>query len=595
MRNKRNNMRYRGRTTRLFDPFSICGGLLLLSVLTLLLSPAAAHAQDPMNRLKEETLSYFKPSKGRILSLSGKTITADLGEKAGVKKGMRFTVFREGTPFLHPVTKEPMGKVEAPVGKADVKDVTDENSTMEVVSGEVRDGDLVRVSGMKVRLLFFQDRKVDWSLAEAYYQLLKDSGRFSLLDTALDSGDDAKIVDEAKKMGAEAVLVLTSDESADRAVLKQRIIWTEDSLQFAETAVGVDGALLKELRTARSAMTPFVPAGDALLFFDLPFSATLLASGDLNGDGKQELIFGSGRELRVYTLGAGLVNTNELKGPSSDDFVWIDTMDINGDGKDEIVVTAIKGRAADVVGDSGSSVGNAGMIASYIYELNSSGFSLLWKSDLFLRVVPGQGLVGQKYDGPGGFGGPVFRISYDSGRFSTGDALKLPGGVNIYDFSFVEGTGGTKYVLAYDDEGYLNLYNNEGLRIWRSKEDYPGFRSTFRKTAPTIMVDRGEWSIKDRLYPRNAEFFVVKRIALAAMAKGLGYKSSQIRTLWWTGLTMEENTLIDGISGSVMDYVLQQDRLIVLSKPLFGLKPKNVLKGESPMGSMLYVYSLKGR
>jgi hypothetical protein len=58
---------------------------------------------------------------------------------------------------------------------------------------------------------------------------------------------------------------------------------------------------------------------------------------------------------------------------------------------------------------------------------------------------------------------------------------------------------------------------------------------------------------------------------------------------------MEENTLIDSISGSVIDYALLPDRLVVLSRPLFGLKPKNILKGESPVGSMLYVYSLKGR
>jgi hypothetical protein len=567
----------------------------VLIVAVLFLSTGASHAQDLMNQFKEETLSYFKPLKGKILSLDGRTVISDLGEKSGIRKGMRLTVFREGTPFLHPVTKEPMGRVEAPVGTVEVKSVSETGSTMEIMRGEVREGDIVRISEMKVRVLFYQDKKVDWNIAEAYYQLLKGSGRFELMDTPLDSDDDAKIIAEGRKLGAEAAIILTSDESEKEVVLKQRILWTEDATQLAETNSKVDEALVKELRTARNRVAPLVSSGDVLLFFDLPFNAGLLATGDLNGDGNRELIFGVGRELRVYTLGASLQRMNEFKGSSSDDFLWIDTMDINGDGKDEIIVTSIRGREVDVSGDGGPSVKDEGRIVSYIYELKGAEFSLLWKGDLFLRAVPRLGLVAQEYDSAEGFGGPVFRIDYDSGKFTRGDALTLPKGVDIYDFSFVDGPDRVRYLLAYDNAGYLNLYNNEGLRVWQSAESYPGFRMSFKRAAPTVMVDRGEWSIKDRVCLRNSESFVVKRIPLAAMAKGLGYKSSQIKTLWWTGLSMEENTLIDGISGSVMDYALLPDRLVVLSKPLFGFKPKNILKGESPMGSMLYVYSLKGR
>ncbi|HYA31466.1 MAG TPA: hypothetical protein VED67_01820, partial [Thermodesulfovibrionales bacterium] len=171
----------------------------------------------------------------------------------------------------------------------------------------------------------------------------------------------------------------------------------------------------------------------------------------------------------------------------------------------------------------------------------------------------------------------------------------LPVGVNIYDFQLVDGPDKKKYLLAYNDAGFLNVYTEEGLRVWQSREAYPGVHRAFKRTAPTVMVSGGEWSVKDRVCLRNNESLVVKRIPLTTMALSLGFKSSQIKTLWWNGLSMEENTLIDGISGSVIDYALLPDRLVVLATPLFGLKPKNILKGESPLGSMLYVYSLKGR
>jgi hypothetical protein len=569
---------------------------LLILAIPLFLA-GAAFAQDPMNQLKEETLSYFKPLKGRILSVEGKTATSDLGEKSGVRKGMRLAVFREGTPFLHPVTKEPMGKVEALVGMVEVKEVTVSGSTMEVKKGEIKEGDIARVSEMKVRVLFFQEKKVDWNIAEAYYQLLKGSDRFEILDTPLDSADDGQIIAEAKRLGAAAAIVLTSEESEKEVVLRQRILWAEDGVQLAEVKGKVDEALVKELKTARNMAAPLVTGEDVLLFFDLPFSPSLLASGDLNGDGNQELIFGSGRELFMYTLGASLQSANEFKVSGPDEFIWIDTMDINGDGKDEIIVTAMRGREVDVTSSSnvGPIVKDEGRIVSYIYSLKGTEFSLLWKGNVFLRALPKLGLVAQKYSGGEGFDGPVFRISYDAGKFTPGDAIKLPMGVNIYDFQFVDGPDKKKYLLAYDDAGFLNVYTEEGLRVWQSREPYPGVRAAFKRSAPTVMVSRGEWSVKDRVSMRNNEFLVVKRIPLTSMVRGLGFNSSQIKTLWWTGLSMEENTLIDSISGSVIDYALLPDRLVVLSRPLFGLKPKNILKGESPVGSMLYVYSLKGR
>ena len=84
----------------------------------LLLFPAVSSGQDPLVQLKDETLNYFKPLKGNIVSVEGDTIVSDIGSKSGIKKGMRVTIFKEGMPFLHPVTKEPMGKVETPSGTA---------------------------------------------------------------------------------------------------------------------------------------------------------------------------------------------------------------------------------------------------------------------------------------------------------------------------------------------------------------------------------------------------------------------------------------------------------------------------------------------
>jgi len=570
--------------------YALCSVIGLLFLLS-----GAANAQDPLLQLKEETLSYFTPLKGKVVAVMGKVITSDLGASSGIRKGMRFAILKEGTPFLHPITKEPMGRIETPAGKAVVREVKEKSSTMEIINGDAYLGDIVRISEMKVRVLFYQDRSADWNLADSYYDLLKESGRFEIMDTPLVSMNDAVLLAEAKKMNAALAFVVTGREQEKEIFLKQRILWVEDSSGLAENEVKIEAAYAKALRGSRTMGAPIASASDTLLFFDLPFGAKLIAVGDLKGDGTQEIILSTGSDLRVFALGSGLQGLYELKVAAADDFLWIDTGDINGDGKDEVIVTSLRGRSVDTTSDSlVQAVKDEGKVVSYIYALKGSELSLLWKGNLFLRSLPQTGLIAQKFDSAEGFGGPVFRMHYAAGEVKAGDEINLPKGVNIYDFVYVDGSGAARNVLAYDDGGYLNLYNEMGLRIWRSNDNYGGMLTTFKKAAPTVMVDRGVWSIKDRLFVRNRDSFAVKRIPLASMAKGLGYKSSQIKTLLWTGFSMEESTLVEGISGAVQDYAFAGDKLIVLSRPLFGIKFKNIMKGESPLGSMLYIYSLKG-
>ena len=120
-----------------------------------------------------------------------------------------------------------------------------------------------------------------------------------------------------------------------------------------------------------------------------------------------------------------------------------------------------------------------------------------------------------------------------------------------------------------------------------------GFLKTFeRKSSP--MIDRGEWSIKDRLIRFGGGVLVVKRAHFVEMIKGLGFKNAQMLQLRWNGLSMEEEVLMDDISGTLYDYTVDDGRILVLSSPLFGVKPERLLRGESPLKTELSVYLTKG-
>jgi hypothetical protein len=88
---------------------------------------------------------------------------------------------------------------------------------------------------------------------------------------------------------------------------------------------------------------------------------------------------------------------------------------------------------------------------------------------------------------------------------------------------------------------------------------------------------------------------VVERIPLLQQARGIGFKSSRIKRYWWNGFSMENSILINDIAGTVLDFAVADDKMLVLSNPLLGIKFKNILKGKSPLGTMLFMYSIKGR
>jgi hypothetical protein len=476
------------------------------------------------------------------------------------------------------VTKEPLGKLESSTGKLEVKEVGPDQSTGYIITGDAKEGDKIRISESKVSMLFCQSNDIDWYLADSLYRVLKETGRFNMIDTDIETDNPSKVIEEAKKLKAEVALLVTAKAGESGTLLTQRLFWANDSMKFSEMEAKVDVAYAKKLRFGEELFIS--QTGEAWLQFDMPYGARFITIGDIDGDGKQEILLSTGKDIRVYTPGIDLLPALggvQITGYGSDDHVWVDTIDLNKNGIDEVIITSLGGDD----------------VTSYIYELRGTEFILLFKGNFFLRRLENR-LIAQAYSKAEGFDGDVFSIIWD-GEYKKGDRIKLPKGVNIYDFVYVDDPHTGRVILAYDEDGFLNIYDEKGIRIWRSKTDMGGFLSTFKKSAPTVMIDRGKWSIKDKLMLRNREVLFVKRVPLFEMAKGLGYKSSQIKNLWWNGLSMEESVLIDDIRGSVIDYAVAGDKIIVLASPMFGIKHENILKGENPLRTMLYIYSMKGR
>jgi len=538
--------------------------------------------EDPLARMSEETLSYFTPMTGRITEVNGSEVVINLGKKDSVQAGMRFTVLREDAPFRHPVTKEPLGQMEVFIGELEIHEPLSDDSRGYILSGDVYEGDLVRISEINIDLVFIQSDSIDWYLADSYYRRLKNTGRFDMIDTSLETDDPASAIDEAQKLNGDVALLLTSAPSDSGIVVRQRLFWSSDGNQFMETDAHIPSEVISSLRAKDTFFT--LEKDQVLLKIDLPIHAKLLTEGDINGDGKAELVMSTGKDLKFYIPGASMqpaFGDTFIGGSTLDDHLWLDTMDLNRNGRDEVIVTSMKGNE----------------VVSSIYELNGSEFKLLYEDELFLRRV-GTRLVAQEFSRHDGFFGKVFSISYDGG-YTKDDVQDLPEKTNIYDYVYIGDPHGEWVLIVHDDDGYLSAYDRNKKKIWSRETKTGGFLRSFKKSAfrsqtPPVSDDTIEWSVKDRLYAKGHVITFVEREPILNMVEGLGYKSSRIKTLWWNGLSMEEGVLIDDISGSVYDYAFIGDKIFIIKSPLLGFKPGNILKGENPVRTELCIYSIKG-
>jgi hypothetical protein len=552
--------------------------LVVAMLMTQCLPCSALSEDDPLDHMRDQTLAYFQPMVGTITGLENDEITIDLGEAKGVKRGMRFSIFKEEAPFRHPVTKEVLGNVEAYVGKLQVTKVGTDSSVGQILEGNPQTGNRVRISEIAVNALFCQSQDISWYLADRYYRKLKQTGRFNLVDTSVETDAPSVAVEEAKRLNAEVALLLAAEISDSGIRLVEKLIWVSDSQQIAELDTMIDVGYIQEVRKEKQYFSPVQEA--ALLQIPLQVNAKLVAPGDIDGDGTEELLMSTGREVRFQVSGPErfpVMGDISIQGSSHEEHLWLDSIDLNGNGRAEVLITSQRGNT----------------FTSFIYELDESEFRLLYEQEgLFMRVID-NALIAQKYAPATGFDSKVFSIIYHGG-YKKGEPLNLPAGVNIYDFIYFGGPGTERLLLAYDEAGYLNVFNSAHTRIWRRETSTGGFLRSFKKSSPTAMVERGEWSVKDRLFKGSKGITFIQRVPLVKMVPGLGFRESQIRTLWWNGLSMEEGVLIDNMKGTLLDYTIAGGRIIALRSPLFGFKAGNILKGENPVQTELLLYSLKG-
>ncbi len=542
--------------------------------LGLCLIPPAAGAEDsPLKPLAETAASFFRPLSADVLSAGEGVVEISAGADDGVLKGMRLRIFRKGGLFRHPVTGEVIGRIENPVGLAEVVEVDDGRVLCTMVEGEATAGDVARISSSRKKMLFYPLDSVDYYLGDAFYRELRGTGRFEIVDAPPDMEDEG-VFDVALSEGVDVVLRLSADAREDGTYLVQRLLWPDGTL-LSEATLRLPDDFMAGLRFGSDLLGDV--GNDPLLVYDLPFGAELLSSGDVDGDGRTDLVLTSGSDLFVYSFDVDLGSLYRLEGDSAERIIWIDMFDVDNDGRDEIFLTTLSSDGEEV--------------KSYVYGRKEGEFTVLWTTEGFIRIV-GKEILWQGYSDSEGYSGPIRHVLWRDG-LHKGGVYGGAGDLDIHDFAVLKEMGGARIYLTVDKDNRLCLVDAEGLPSWCSGEGMGGFPREYKAGDPLKIAAATLWHVTDRMVRVDDRVLVIKRKPLVGKKGNFGYKSSQLWAYRYDGRL--DGSVLLSVRGNVLDYSVLGDKVALLVKPLFRFRAGNILRGRTPLVTTLQIYSIKGR
>lgn len=541
--------------------------------LILFILPAESSAStEYFKNFKEELLSYFPVVAGKVIKSDQNQLILDKGSKDGLKKGQRVILYEETVPLIHPVTKQIIGKSEKIVGTAEITDVETNSSKANIIEGNVTSSNpvdiLFKIPKSKIKLLFAQG-DTEWAAAEGYYRELKDTERFELIDAPVKVKDIESLLKDSK--GADILLFLKSNKQNGSLKITQELYWIKDKKFITSSEIELSQIALSELRKKYASL--IVPEGHTLLSFRLSRSINRVAAGNFDGISKNQILIASDSEISLYLIDVDLKLKASYVIPVGGDILWFDTGDIDKDGKDEITITVKKDDR----------------VISLIIKWVGDGFKEVAKlNDVFLRIYDNN-LIGQRYSVSNGFDGEIFYLRAKDNDYVKTAVFNLPIKANIYDF-YVFGNA----IFKWEEDGFLSVYNEKGIQMWRSQEQM-GYGQQYEKKTGIESLSLGKWKVQSRIKPLSNGVIVIDKKPLLGLVNlsTLGYKSSKLRLIQWTGISVEESDITDEMSGEILDYSVGSDKLYVLVKPPFGFNPKRLLQGESPFETNLHILSLK--
>jgi len=291
--------------------------------------------------------------------------------------------------------------------------------------------------------------------------------------------------------------------------------------------------------------------------------------GDVDGDGGNEIVVVTYEKLMIFKRqGAGLRTTGTYDAGKMDKFIWCSLIDLDNDGRSEIVVTNLRKKNLTAAGyDNSSSKVNTEFFepASMLFRCDGKAVRMIAKNiPYFLNVVSLNGervLIGQRQAPNGGFDQPIYEMTFDGQRVLPRRDMALPKYCNVFNFvvTDIDNNGSSECVVILPNNK-LAIYRLNGSRLWKSrrrfgattnyilgKADDPRYNDVdyYYIPSPLLVTDLNEDGIKEIVANRSPEY---SRFLPAGFKY---YESSEVVSLSWGQVGLIENWATREIGGMV--------------------------------------------
>ena len=329
-------------------------------------------------------------------------------------------------------------------------------------------------------------------------------------------------------------------------------------------------------------------AGPGPLFESAPsLSATVngkpyncICAGDVNGDGKKELIASGPDSIDIFQLSGGsLAKIAQIPVGVDEHVVHIDAGDFNGNGIDELYVSCYEAQNA----------------RSFIVEFQQNQYKrIAEKQHWFYRAYrlsdASVKLIGQEAGTVSPFSGDIYTMEWKEGKLVSREQFILPGSRGIYGFGEgdIDADGVTDFLVF--DRGFFNtqpdlaMVSTTSKTVWRDTKKLGGTPNFFSKYTTANEMGQNEYVplriICAELTPDGRWAVIVGknyRKGGGVISKMMDFNEGQVQCLLWDGSDLAPNWTSASVSDTVRDYIfddIDKDgvrELIILSSQSQGL------------------------
>ncbi|WP_152005215.1 FG-GAP repeat domain-containing protein [Desulfoluna spongiiphila] len=297
---------------------------------------------------------------------------------------------------------------------------------------------------------------------------------------------------------------------------------------------------------------PVAAEGESLRSEMFSLEIQSVAMGDLTGDGVMEVVAASRGLLQLLSVSKQAITEEGRVGlPDYVRPVRLEVLDFNGDGKAELLLSAVHAASQDPL--------------TLVYRHDGTTLVQMGKPAPFLSAVVtlpegGRACIAQRLSGID-YWGDIHRVSLGAKGLELGQPLEMGDSFNVLGWDMAP-------LLKGEDKGYFNLSEGGRLGFWsdaasssvyRSDENYGGSRFFLTQTAGSKKREERRYLVSR---VKSVDHGALKGVGVLQHKDSLGhlfqgmkrYKNGRVVVVGWNGYELAPQATSAAFKGFLIDF-----------------------------------------